>query len=221
MKKIYVVGCGGVGSWLVPAMCLLESPDEITVIDGDILEEGNLNRQLFTDGDIGLKKAHAIENKYGCRSLGCYFSHGSREFQRSDWLLCCVDNNAGRKAVLESCDQYRCKAIFGANETHSSEAYYYQHDWKGTGLDPRVYYPEILTDISDDPRHAAIGCTGEVQRENRQLVSANFSAASLMMHLYVIWALERPKLDKEAMTYLPHHIRQNLTKIEVMKKGIV
>lgn len=221
MKNIFVIGCGGVGSWLTPAMCLLEDQSAVTVIDGDMLEESNLNRQLFTLEDVGVYKSVALSEKYGCDSINSYFSHGSREFIRNDWLLCCVDNNAGRKAVLESCDQYRCKAIFGANEIHSSEAYYYQHDWKDTELDPRCYYPEIMTDISDDPRHATIGCTGEAQRENRQLVSANFSAASLMMHLYVIWSLERPKLDKEAMAHLPHRIRQNLTKVEVFKKGIV
>ena len=32
----YIIGCGGVGSAIVPSFCLLKSPAEITLIDGDI-----------------------------------------------------------------------------------------------------------------------------------------------------------------------------------------
>mgnify|MGYP000856154200 CR=1 FL=1 len=62
---------------------------------------------------------------------------------------------------------------------HSAEAYYYRRRWKGTARDPRVYYPEINQDRSGDPRATSIGCTGEVQNQNRQLVSANLMAAAL------------------------------------------
>lgn len=193
---------------------MLQGNESVCVVDGDTLEEKNLNRQLFTADDIGKLKALALGEKYECESNSQYFSHGMIELERSDWLLCCVDNNAGRKAVLDSCDAYGCKAIFGANETTSAEAYYYQRDWKDGDKDPRKYYPEILTEHTDDPRHEAIGCTGEIQRANRQLVTANFMAAALMQHLFIIWAKEKQKLSPEAVAYLPHRIVQNLTKYQ-------
>ena len=215
MKHIFVLGCGGVGSWVTPAICLLKEPSQVTVVDGDTLEEKNLNRQLFDEHDIGDNKAECLKAKYHCFNfIPSFYSHGSIELDESDWLLCCVDNNPGRKAVLDSCDAYGCKAIFGANETHSAEAYYYEPKWKGTAHDPRVYYPEILTDDSDDPRAASIGCVGEAQRENRQLVSANFMAAALMQHLLVLWNMERKNFDKEAIGHLPYRIRNNMTKTE-------
>ncbi len=52
MSKIYIIGAGGVGSWLTPAMCMLIKPEDITIVDGDKLEDKNLNRQLFNEEDI-------------------------------------------------------------------------------------------------------------------------------------------------------------------------
>ena len=64
----YIIGCGGVGSAIIPSFCLLKTPEEITLIDGDILERKNLNRQLFDAHHLGQNKATALGTKYGCRS---------------------------------------------------------------------------------------------------------------------------------------------------------
>jgi hypothetical protein len=213
MNHIYVIGAGGVGSWLVPSLCLLQNHTDLTVIDGDRLERKNLNRQLFTERDINRFKSDALAQKYGCLSEPKWFSHGMKHFDDSDWLISVVDNHPARMAALESSDAFGCKVIIAANEKTSAEAYYYQSDWKDSPLDPRVYYPEILTDKSDDPMRVAIGCTGEAQRENVQLVSANFMAAALAQHLFVVWKMEYPKLDKEVLPHLPYKLTQNLSNL--------
>lgn len=218
MNNIYIIGAGGVGSWLAPAICLLKEPNAVTLVDGDKLEAKNLNRQLFTKADIGKNKADALAAKYGCKSIPSWYSHGLVEVDDSDWILCCVDNNPARASVLETCDMTGCAAIFGANEVYSSEAYFYHTMFRATANDPRVYYPEIETDRSDDPRAASIGCTGEAQRQNRQLVSANFMASGLMMHMFVVWNMEAPKMEQETIKYLPIRMRQNLTKSETFKQ---
>ena len=175
----YIIGCGGVGSAIVPSFCLLKEPGDITLIDGDKLERKNLNRQMFDASHIGQNKAQALGNKYGCQFLPEWYAKGKVRHYRHDWLLCLVDNHRTRLEVLEVCDDMGCQAIFAANEMHSSEAYYYRRQWLGTERDPRIYYPEISTDRSGDPRIASIGCTGEAQERNRQLVSANLMAAAL------------------------------------------
>jgi molybdopterin/thiamine biosynthesis adenylyltransferase len=210
----YLIGCGGVGSALVPSFCLLKRPAEVTLIDGDVIERKNLNRQMFDVGQIGLNKAQALAGRYGCHFLPEWFARGKLRHYRTDWLICLVDNHRTRLEALEVCDEAGCQIIFAANETHSAEAYYYRRSWRGTARDPRVYYPELNTDRSGDPRAASIGCTGEVQERNRQLVSANLMAAALAEHLFVLWNLKAPSLDKETQALLPHKFAANLTKLE-------
>lgn len=217
----YLIGCGGVGSAIVPSFCLLRDPDDITLVDGDLIERKNLNRQLFDAGQIGRNKAQALAGKYGCRFLPEWFARGKLRHYRSDWLLCLVDNHRTRLEVLEVCDDHGCQAIVAANEMHSAEAYYYRRTWKGTPRDPRVYYPELITDRSGDPRAAAIGCTGEAQETNRQLVSANLMAAALAEHLFVLWHLKAPQLDTETVERLPYKLAANLTRLEThTRKGV-
>jgi hypothetical protein len=213
----YIIGCGGVGSAIVPSFCLLKTPADITLIDGDTIEERNLNRQMFDAGQVGKNKAEVLAGKYGCRFVPDWFSRGRLRHERKDWLICLVDNHRARLETLEVCDEVGCQAIFAANETHSSEAYYYRRAWQGTPRDPRIYYPEISTDTSGDPRATAIGCTGEAQERNRQLVSANFMAAALAEHLFVLWNLKAPRMDKETVAVLPYKFVANLTKLETYK----
>ena len=210
----YLIGCGGVGSAIVPSFCLLKSPGDITLIDGDTIERKNLNRQMFDAGQIGKNKAQALAVKFGCHFLPEWFSRGKLRLYRNDWLLCLVDNHRTRLEAIEVCDDIGCQAIFAANEMHSAEAYYYRRAWKGTPRDPRVYYPELLTDRSGDPRAAAIGCTGEAQETNRQLVSANLMAAALAEHLFVLWHLKAPRMDRETVERLPHKFAANLSRLE-------
>lgn len=210
----YIIGCGGVGSWLAPALVMLAGREEVTLVDGDSLEQKNMNRQLFDESHIGMNKAEALAQKYGCHHIPKWYSPTLMPHESEDWLFGVVDNHPARMAVLASCDMYGCRALFAANETHSSEAFIYQPRWKGTAIDPRVYYPEMVTDRSGDPMAAAIGCTGEAQKENRQLVTANFMAAALVAHLYVLWAMEVRKMDKEALPFLPYKKVNNLSRME-------
>lgn len=216
---IYVIGAGGGGSWLTPALCLLTEPKQVTVIDGDKLEKKNLNRQLFTEEHIGRYKAEALANVYKCKHLSDWYNCGIIEHDESDWIFSCVDNHPARCSILKACDRYGCRAIIAANEMFSSEAYVYLPEWRDTKHDPRIIDPAMLTDVDGDPQRAAIGCTGEVQRANRQLVSANFMAVGLAQHLYVAWAMEFPKLDKALLPHMPRKMIANLSALETIKVG--
>ncbi len=216
---IYIIGVGGVGSWLAPTMCLLAGTDNVTLVDGDKLEKKNLNRQLFTENEIGQNKAHALAAKYGCNHMASWYSETLFPHSSQDWLMCVVDNNPGRMAALRASDMSECRVIFAANEVHSSEAYVYLPYWKDRRLDPRVMYPEMMTDRRNDPRARSIGCTGEAQAANVQLVTANMMAAALAAHLYVVWGMEANKLTQEDQQFLPHKLVQNLTRQETFKTG--
>jgi molybdopterin/thiamine biosynthesis adenylyltransferase len=208
-----------VGSWLAHAMTKLVQPKNITLVDGDTLEEKNLDRQLFTQEDLGKNKSEALSEKLKCEYIDRWYSKFEVKHGEHDWLFCCVDNNPGRKEVLAACDLHGCKAITAANEVHSSEAYVYLPEWiDKDSLDPRKYYPDIIKDVTGDVHAAAIGCTGEAQEQNRQLVTANFMAAALAAHLYVVWAMEARKASEDSLPYLPHRLSQNLTKNGYFRK---
>jgi hypothetical protein len=215
--KIHLIGCGGVGSYAAPVLAKLGKPSELLLVDGDKLESKNLDRQLFREDQLGMFKAEALARLYGCGYENRWFSTGVMEIDMDDWLLVAVDNHPARLDALRQCDLSGCRAIFAANETYSAEAYFYQPDWRNTALDPRSYYPEIITSHAGDPRAAAIGCTGESQVANRQLATANFMAAALMLQLLTIWKIKSPELEAEAIPHLPFKLVSNLTRLETFR----
>lgn len=68
--RIILVGCGGTGSYIVPALCqyVASTPRikkaKIIFIDGDIVEEKNLVRQKFIASDLGKNKAEVLAERY-------------------------------------------------------------------------------------------------------------------------------------------------------------
>lgn len=215
----YIIGAGGVGSILIMPLVRLHKPQSIIVVDGDSLEQKNLDRQMYRPEHVGLNKAEALAMIHGTRSIPDYFSYGSFQPSPEDILFCCVDNHPGRLAALQTCDLCRCSAILAANETHSAEAFFYQPEWKETDRDPRSYIPELTQDTTDDPVREGSGCTGEAQQANRQLVTANFMAAALAMHLHVLWNMEAPKLEAEVVDRLPHKLTSTLSRLESHRIG--
>jgi molybdopterin/thiamine biosynthesis adenylyltransferase len=76
--NIFVVGCGGTGSRLIPSLIQFIRSitrehvptgwlgnTNIILIDGDIVEQKNLIRQNFIASDVGKNKAAVLANRYG------------------------------------------------------------------------------------------------------------------------------------------------------------
>jgi hypothetical protein len=182
-----IIGAGGTASWLVPLLKrTLPLKSEITVLDGDILEVRNLDRQLFDPTYVGWNKAEALAEIYAIKWEPSYL-------EKESWILtnhapfaclwCCADNHRARKLCLDLVDAGQAElAIIGGNEYHDSEAYSYLSAWKNSASDPRIYYPELLSDLSNDPTNPS--CQGIAQAQNRQLALANYLSAGFMVHLY-------------------------------------
>ena len=63
ISKILLVGVGGVGSFAYEAL-IRSGFQNITIIDKDIVEESNINRQLIADLDtLGMSKVNVAYNK--------------------------------------------------------------------------------------------------------------------------------------------------------------
>ncbi len=209
-----IVGVGGIGSWLAPALNRLFPDEPLILFDGDVLEEKNLDRQFYRMEDLGLNKAEALIKRHALTNTQGeprYYAAGLIPHGTEDILFCCADNNAARLAVLASADIDGCHAIIAANEYRSAEAYYYHRKWRATALDPRVYYPEILRDDGNDPRRP---CTGQAAKTTPQLVSSNFMAAALAQQLALIWWLDQYELERETHQYLPYKLIANQSRLE-------
>lgn len=212
VSSIVVVGCGGVASWMLPPLMKLlmcsEHKPALVLVDGDTIEERNLERQWFTDDDIGRNKADALMGKnvidgVAFHVVDSYYSDGMQlPVDGNILFLGCADNHAARRAILNAVDRGQGWAIIAGNEYTEAEAYYYERGMKDGPSDPRVYYPSILTDNTGDPTRPA-GCTGLAARVSPQLVLANFSAANHLLWLLYHHFVERHQTEDYIKDYMP------------------
>lgn len=196
----YIIGCGGGGTFLLSILVKTTDPLKIFLVDGDIVEKKNLQRQFFfTEEDIGKNKAEALANKLGCRYEARYIKpNDNLPVNKNDVMFICVDNNPARKNALDIVDRKGGIAIVCGNEYDSAQTYIYKPEWKDTNQDPRVIFPEILTDTRFDPLKPH--CTDEY-RDNRQLATFNAISATFAMHLLYLWE-EKKKLEDNLKSQL-------------------
>jgi PRTRC genetic system ThiF family protein len=121
---LYLIGCGGTGSWLAPAVARIarmasEKGQEVrvTFIDPDTVEEKNCYRQNFSFVEIGRNKAETLAYRYGLawgvdiRAIPTRFEFSKDAnwgFQENNLnlLIGCVDRASGRRAIHRYITEY-------------------------------------------------------------------------------------------------------------------
>ena len=101
-KKVLIIGAGGIGSFLVP---LLDKVDlyDIVVADPDKVEKKNLTYQNFATKDIGMNKAHQMEDWYVSVSKHIpYPILTENQIKGYDLVVCCADNLDVRRLLYRS-----------------------------------------------------------------------------------------------------------------------
>jgi len=64
-SQVVVVGCGGLGGWVVEGLARM-GIGRLVLVDGDCFEEDNLNRQIgCEESTLGEKKARVLEKRVG------------------------------------------------------------------------------------------------------------------------------------------------------------
>lgn len=198
MKKIKVVGAGGIGGVLLPTLTqhLAYSKDRddivLTVIDGDTYEPRNRERQSFHR--IGNKAEVTVERlkqdfpDISIYAFGEFVTPDSAEYllEDGDTILLCVDNHTTRKLVSDFCrDMDSVVLISGGNEyTDGNIQVYVRKD----GVDMTLplanrFHPEIQRPTDKSPHE--VGC-GEEALVEPQLLITNFMIAALMLNAF--WA---------------------------------
>ena len=214
--NIMIIGAGGVTSHMLPQllkMCPPEGPkSNIIVVDGDELEQRNLDRQLFNERHVGINKARALRFIY--RDIVEYphmltAINVKQVFDafHPEVVFVAVDNHEARMLVLDYLDEVKGTiGIFGCNEYFDAQAYVYQSEWINSKADPRIRYPEITL-----PSKPTVNCQGEAQESAPQLAIANAMSGCMMMHLFYLHVAKAKEItDPEAKKEIPYDIRRNL-----------
>jgi len=127
-SKVVIIGCGATGS--VTAINMVRSGiGEVTIIDRDIVDESNLQRQiLFDEEDIGkekaliaekrLKKANSFSKVKGIVDHVCP-SNIENLIKKNDIVLDCTDNMETRFLINDACVKMNLPWIYcGAIATY-------------------------------------------------------------------------------------------------------
>nr|XP_013180937.1 unnamed protein product [Papilio xuthus] len=135
MKKVLVVGCGGIGSELIKLIVQNDNLD-ITIIDFDTIELSNLNRQfLFTNDHIGKYKCQVIYEKIQNLKphlkinflIGDIKSYDLTFFNEFDVVYNCLDNNESREHVNLMCFLNKKKLIDGGSGGYKGQSCYFDY----------------------------------------------------------------------------------------------
>ena len=70
VTSVVVVGCGGIGARIIPALVKMLMPGStVYAVDLDVVDEHNLLRQHFTKADVGIPKAEVMARKYSTEAV--------------------------------------------------------------------------------------------------------------------------------------------------------
>ena len=121
-KKVAILGCGGLGGFLCE-FCARLGIGSITVCDGDVFEESNLNRQLLSsEGNMGTLKVEAAKAYIECTNPACEvemvcqpFSAENASFLKGcDVILDALDSAPARMLLEEAAEESSIPLVHGA-----------------------------------------------------------------------------------------------------------
>ncbi len=103
---VSIIGCGGLGS-NVAAMLVRCGVGELTLIDFDVVEESNLNRQMFFRDQLGMAKTIALRDTLLRIDPGVTL-HVHQECVTAETLVALV---GGTDVIIEAADRAEVKAM--------------------------------------------------------------------------------------------------------------
>ena len=72
-KTVLVLGCGGVGGYVLEAL-VRSNIGRVIIVDYDVVAESNINRQIIAlESTIGLKKVDVLEKRLKDINSDCEF----------------------------------------------------------------------------------------------------------------------------------------------------
>ena len=101
MRKILVIGAGGIGSYLISYLNKLNLYN-IQVNDDDKVETKNLTYQNFSDEDVGKHNVDCMKRHTSVKIASPYPILTPQQLEGFDLVVCCVDNLGTRRMLYNS-----------------------------------------------------------------------------------------------------------------------
>lgn len=122
-KRVFIAGSGGLGGHIL-AHLLRIGVGHITIIDGDVFEESNLNRQLLSSvevigrpkAEVAAEYAAAVNPSVSVTALPVMLNGANAVSLLSghDLVIDALDNIESRRLLAKACDELSLPYIYGA-----------------------------------------------------------------------------------------------------------
>lgn len=159
-SSVLCVGAGGIISQIAPTL-VRKGIGSITLIDNDIVEASNLNRQRFYIQDMGKNKAVALAENLQAECIAATEIRGfalrleealAREIDLScDVAICGVDNNPARVAASRYFRAQGGPVLFTAVSRDGDHGYVFVQEKEGPCI------ACLFPDMADDDRYPCPG----------------------------------------------------------------
>lgn len=216
MSTIHIIGAGGIGGWLIDI--LKNTSAKISLYDGDIVEYKNIERQNFSECDIGLFKSDALKKRYHSKNLleiesfPCFVTSNTMNLSKEDIVIGAIDRAKERLLFSKMASEVGCIYIDVGNSTTDGQVVV-------EGIDKNItltkLYPEIIGIANTEKPLEELSCA-DLAESYPQLKQVNYMGA-LAVYM-VIQAI------REAYNYaieIPLHIvYDRLGSISVVNKII-
>ena len=149
-KRALVVGCGGLGGHIIDMLARV-GVGSLRVVDGDVFEPSNLNRQLLSEVPLlGIKKAKAAADRIARVNPETYVeavedflteANVSDMISGCDIVLDALDNISTRRLLAETCAKAGIPYVYGAISGWVAQA---AVSMPGDGLIDMLFPEEIV-----------------------------------------------------------------------------
>ena len=122
-KRVLVVGCGGLGGHIIDQLARI-GVGFLRVVDGDVFEETNLNRQLLSDVSVlGVSKAKAatahiarVNPNITAEAVEEFLTpeNAAELLNGCDIVMDALDNVPSRKILATACAEAGIPYVYGA-----------------------------------------------------------------------------------------------------------
>ena len=122
-SKVAVVGCGGLGGFVAEHLARI-GVGSLRLIDADVFEESNLNRQLFcTEDMLGVakvdaasKRLAAVNSSVAVESVRAYLTSDNAVELITECccVVDCLDNVSSRFQLARACQEAGVPVVYGA-----------------------------------------------------------------------------------------------------------